>query len=287
MRSAPGGSGAVCSAVVLSWVRPSVSSGPRRAPEQRSKRTWIFSEVPVLVGEEPPQPGHQSASPSGSTIVEASSNSTAVNRSSRGMATVSARTSIATAAESSRSRKPAAAEVQRWSSPCGVMRTPARAAAAANCGNEAAGLASQPNTSAWAKSAPVSFEARSTKPVRRPRASAVVVNRVCNRSANGATVVMRRLPSLAKVCYILSMPRVPSLCLLSLMRMGMRARHPHAPPRRGGGHADGEIEQTSNFLSRQMIRLQCETRGVRAASSLAWCRRGGRQWQLRICGAAA
>ena len=164
MRSAPGGSGPVCSAEVLSWVRPSVSSGPRRVPEQRSKRTWILSDAPVLVGEEPPQPGHQSPSPSGSTMVEASSSSTAVNRSSKGMATASACTSTATAAESSRSRKPAAAEVQRWSSPWGVMRTPARAAAAANCGSEAAGLASQPNTSAWAKSAPVSFEAAPRSP---------------------------------------------------------------------------------------------------------------------------
>ena len=223
-------------------------------------------------------------------MVEASSSPTAVHRSSRGMATASACTSTATAAESSRSRTPAAAEVQRWSSPWGVMRTPARAAAAATCGNEAAGSASQPNTSAWAKSAPVSFEARSTKPVRRLRSSAVVLNRVCNRSANGAMVVMRRPPSLAKVFYILSMPRVPSLCLLSLMRMAPHRRRPfsiqgHEQDHWWGGPGAGEhhtpepgafphaeespqLPQPFTRLRRTLFSIQGRGRSARALRAL-------------------
>ena len=52
------------------------------------------------------------------------------------------------------------------------------------------GLARKPKTSVRANTAPVSFEARTTKPDRRAIASAVVVKRVCTCSATCAIVVI-------------------------------------------------------------------------------------------------
>jgi len=166
-----------------------------RLPWQRSQRTCIFNDALVCAGDEPPQPGHQSASASGSVMVELSSNSTALNRCRSGTATVSACTTVCTAAASRSSRNPAAALVQRWSSPCGLMATPAVAAACASSGSAASGWASKPNTIVCANTAPVSFDRRSTKPDRRPRSSATAVNNVRNRSPSCAIVVTRRFLS--------------------------------------------------------------------------------------------
>src|SRR5947209_15011581 len=101
------------------------------------------------------------------------------------------------------------------------MATPATAAAWASAASEACGLASQPNTSACTKAAPVSFERRCTKPVARAAAaSAVVVNRVCKVWASCGTVVIRRLLRCYKVVHILIVPKEPSYVFVTLMRIG-------------------------------------------------------------------
>src|SRR5213080_731630 len=111
------------------------------------------------------------------------------------------------------------------------MATPATAAAWASAATEACGLASQPNTSAWTKAAPVSFERRCTKPVARAAASAVVVNTVCRVWASCGTVVIRRLLRRYKVSHILIVPKDLSDVFVTLMRKRERRRH---PPRSDG-----------------------------------------------------
>src|SRR5438105_8086600 len=106
------------------------------------------------------------------------------------------------------------------------MATPATAAAWASAASEACGLASQPNTSACTKAAPVSFERRCTKPVARAAASAVVVNRVCKVWASCGTVVIRRLLRCYKVVHILIVPKEPSYRFVTLMRKGTHHRYP-------------------------------------------------------------
>src|SRR5437763_10317215 len=100
------------------------------------------------------------------------------------------------------------------------MATPATAAAWASGATEACGFASQPNTSAWTKAAPVSFERRCTKPVARAAASAVVVKTVCRVWASCGTVVIRRLLRYYKVVHILIVPKEPSYVFVTLMRIG-------------------------------------------------------------------
>src|SRR5256885_16103243 len=104
------------------------------------------------------------------------------------------------------------------------MGTPGTAAAWASAASEACGLASQPNTSACTKAAPVSFERRCTKPVARAAASAVVVNRVCRVWASCGTVVIRRLLRCYKVVHILIVPKEPSYRFVTLMRKRVRGR---------------------------------------------------------------
>jgi hypothetical protein len=99
------------------------------------------------------------------------------------------------------------------------MATPAVAAACASSGSAASGLASKPNTIVCANPAPVSFDRRSTKPDHRHRSSATVVNNVRSRSPSCAIVVTRRFLFASEVVYIPRMPKEPSLCFLTLMRM--------------------------------------------------------------------
>ena len=109
----------------------------------------------------------------------------------------------------------------RWSRPCGLMVTPTAAAACARASTVACGVASQPKTSACAKAAPVSLEARCTKPVLRASASAVVVTTSCSVWARSAIVVMGKLLCAHEVLYTLMMPkRLPS-SFLTLMRIGV------------------------------------------------------------------
>src|SRR5438876_12162825 len=117
------------------------------------------------------------------------------------------------------------------------MATPATAAAWASAATEACGFASQPNTSAWTKAAPVSFERRCTKPVARAAASAVVVTTVCRVWASCGTVVIRRLLRCYKVVHILIVPKEPSYVFVTLMRIGEACR---APPARKEPHGDLE-----------------------------------------------
>src|SRR5205085_9701872 len=108
----------------------------------------------------------------------------------------------------------------------GLMATPATAAAWASAASEACGLASQPNTSAWTKAAPLSFERRCTKPVARAAASAVVVNTVCKVWASCGTVVIRRLLRCYKGSDILIVPKEPSYVFVTLMRIGRGGQGP-------------------------------------------------------------
>jgi hypothetical protein len=98
-------------------------------------------------------------------MVEESRSTTALNRSRRGMATGSAAMTVCPAALSNSSRKTAAPSVKRSSSACALIATPRAAATWVNPPSEICGFASQPKTSVWAKSAPLSLERRCTKPV--------------------------------------------------------------------------------------------------------------------------
>src|SRR5262245_51501570 len=106
------------------------------------------------------------------------------------MVTGSAVTSWVMALANRRSKKRAAAGWKRSSSPCGVIGVPRLAAVWAMASRVAWGSASQVKTTVWAKTAPVSLEARRTNPVCWASCSAVVVKRVCKVRASCGTVVM-------------------------------------------------------------------------------------------------
>src|SRR5947209_6183851 len=136
------------------------------------------------------------------------------------------------------------------------MATPATAAAWASAATEACGLASQPNTSAWTKAAPVSFERRCTKPVARAAASAVVVNTVCRVWASCGTVVIRRLLRRYKVSHILIVPKDLSDVFVTLMRKGAMNPCPcgyHGDPTRECGCSPGAVARYQKRLSGPLL----------------------------------
>ncbi len=107
-RNAPAGSGAVCTGVRRSEVRPSRTKSPLRRPRHKSKRTCSLSAALPGV-----QPGHHGANAAGKAIVEESNSSTALKRCKSGMAPGSAAITVCTAAPSNSSKNTAPASPSR------------------------------------------------------------------------------------------------------------------------------------------------------------------------------
>jgi len=185
-RSAPGGTGLVCSGERWSWVRPALKCGPSNPPARRSTRTCSFTAAALAA------PGQSPATAAGSVTIVRSGTSTAVKRAKTASATGSAATTVCTASRNSASKKPAAGSVKRWSNPCGLSSTPSAAVVCVNWPRLAAGCCRQPNTALRAKTAPVSFDRRRTNPVCSASRSAVSLNSVRIARATPATLATKK-----------------------------------------------------------------------------------------------